>query len=99
MQQKARQEKDKSHPQSSRWHENSCSARDVHNHESDRHAHFRAIDPQLLSSYGTGDVAILGRDIIYRSVYLFIEHIQDAVASGGKAVQNNLSTRLRGSVM
>ena len=50
-------------------------SRDAHDHESDRHAHFRVIDPQLLSSYGTGDVVILGRDIIYRSIYLFIEHI------------------------
>jgi hypothetical protein len=34
-------------------------------------------DPELFEEYGMGNLVHLGKDTIYRSVYLFIERIRD----------------------
>jgi L-cysteine desulfidase len=56
-------------------------------------------DSQLNSSYDSGDVVQVERDLYYRDVYLFVERVKDAVIMfEAEVVRTNLSACLRGSV-
>ena len=51
----------------------------------------------LNKSYGKGKVIIVGKDVYYRSVILFIERIKDlASVKGAILVRSNINTCLRG---
>src|SRR6266536_4230007 len=57
-------------------------------------------DSELLIEYGSGDVVRIGKDIIYRSVHLFVQRITDmASIKGDKIVSYNLSLYLRGVIL
>ena len=57
-------------------------------------------DPLLDKSYGTGDTAMVGKDLYYRNVFLFIERIEDlARIKGDELIAANINTCLRGTAL
>ncbi len=57
-------------------------------------------DPKLPIKYGLGDVVRIGKNTIYRSVYLFVQRIIDIVSiKGDKIVSYNLSLYFRGAAL
>jgi hypothetical protein len=54
-------------------------------------------DPHLPTTYGTGDLVNIGKDLFIRDVYVFTDKIRDAAAQfGEEIVRTNLSSCLRG---
>ncbi len=57
-------------------------------------------DPKLPIEYGLGNVVRIGKDTIYRSVYLFVQRITDMInIKGDKIVSYNLSFYFREIVL
>ncbi len=57
-------------------------------------------DPHLDRAHGEGEIVSVGKDVYYRNVVLFIQHLQSLVTFRGAAlVKANIATSLQGSAL
>ena len=57
-------------------------------------------DPHLDKAHGEGKIVSVGKDVYYRNVVLFVQHLQNLVTFKGVAlVKANIATSLRGSAL
>ncbi len=57
-------------------------------------------DPHLDRAHGEGEVVLVGKDVYYRNVVLFVQHLQSLVTFKKAAlVKANVATSLRGSTL
>ncbi len=55
-------------------------------------------DPYLDRAHGEGEIVLVGKDIYYRNVVLFVQYLQSLVTFQGAAlIKANIATSLRGS--
>ena len=53
-------------------------------------------DPNLPTSYGEGEVVLVGKKLYYRSIILFTKRIEDlAIIKGYELIRANFNTYLR----
>ncbi len=57
-------------------------------------------DPHLDRAHGEGEIVSVGKDVYYRNVVLFVQHLQSLVTFRGAAlIKANIATSLRGSAL
>ena len=57
-------------------------------------------DPYLNRAHGEGEIVSVGKDVYYKNVVLFVQHLQSLVTFRGAAlVKANIATSLRGSAL
>ena len=57
-------------------------------------------DPHLDRAHGKGEIVLVGKDVYYRNVVLFVQRLQSLVTFRGTAlVKANIATLLRGSAL
>ncbi len=57
-------------------------------------------DPHLDRAHGEGEIVLVGKDVYYRNVVLFVQYLQSLVTFRGPAlVKANIATSLRDSAL
>ena len=57
-------------------------------------------DPHLDNAHGEGEIVLVGKDVYYRNVVLFVQRLQNLVTFKGVAlVKANIATSFRGSAL
>ena len=68
--------------------------------ESRNQADMGYFDPHLDRVHGEGKIVLVGKDVYYKNVVLFVQHLQSLVMFRGAAlVKANIATSLRGSAL
>ena len=68
--------------------------------ERSNQADLGCFDPHLDKAYGEDEIVSVGKDVYYRNVMLFVQHLQSLVTFRGAAlVKAHIATSLRGSAL